>query len=250
MSSVESVTVNDCIILGNAVPEQIRDFRRTVCTVAYSKELGLIRIYPVPPMASIERWNQIEITLERNKRDQRRESWKIKGSKREWDTLHRKIKLVKTIKKKEDKLDLVSDMLTRYGVNCVGQLNKERLSLGFIKPTIENYELVERKNHDSGVQMTLDKTQPFLTSKNYPSQPRITYRCSDCTSKNPHNQQIIEWGVYEYMRKNPQTKENIWDNLRLTDPEWEIPAFLIGNLFRHRSSFMVISIYRFKKRSQ
>ncbi len=64
----------DLIVLRNAVPNEISDNKKTVCTVAYSNEHGLIRIYPVPPNAPMKRWNIISIPLERNKQDSRDES--------------------------------------------------------------------------------------------------------------------------------------------------------------------------------
>lgn len=90
---------------------------------------------------------------------------------------------------------------SNYGVDCVEELNKKRLSLGFIKPEIISYELVKRKKHEKTIQTTIfesiNQKEPFLTIHNYDVQPRIKYRCLKCIAKNPHNQQIIEWGVYE-----------------------------------------------------
>lgn len=70
----ESVSVDDIVILGNAVPDEISDNRKTVCTAGYSDELGLVRIYPVPPDAELIRWALVGIDLERNPKDNRKES--------------------------------------------------------------------------------------------------------------------------------------------------------------------------------
>lgn len=99
MSNPEKITIDDCIVLGNAVPDEISDNRRTVCTAAYSERLGLIRIYPVPPNANMNRWEIVEIPLERNPKDNRRESWKIQGSHTEWSKIPNLIKHRKRPKK-------------------------------------------------------------------------------------------------------------------------------------------------------
>lgn len=81
----------DLIVLGGAVPDEISDHRKTACTVAFSREHGMIRIYPAPVDAPTKRWDIVSIPLERNPKDNRKESWKIQGSKTEWDALPRKI---------------------------------------------------------------------------------------------------------------------------------------------------------------
>jgi len=83
--------MDDLVVLGNAVPDEISDHRKTVCTAGYSPKHGLIRVYPVPPGTSMKRWHVVEISLERNPQDTRVESWKIQDSKAEWDKLKFKI---------------------------------------------------------------------------------------------------------------------------------------------------------------
>lgn len=100
-TTVEKKYFEDLIVLGNAVPDEISDNRKTVCTVAFSKEHGLIRIYPVPPYSPMKRWNVVSLPLERNTKDSRDESWKIQGSKTEWETLSDKIIVKRKLSRKE-----------------------------------------------------------------------------------------------------------------------------------------------------
>lgn len=134
---------------------------------------------------------------------------------------------------------------SKFGVDCVQDLNESKLSLGMIKPKIVGHRFEQRASYDPSVQTTLDSVQQFLTINNYKEQPRITYRCSECKSKNPHDQQLLEWGAYEWMRNNPYEKEKVWENLRLDDPEWA-KTFLVGNQTVHRNAFMIISVFRHK----
>ncbi|MHB8602018.1 MAG: hypothetical protein ACYC6W_09685 [Nitrosotalea sp.] len=240
----ERVLMKDIVVIGNAEPDELSDGRKSVCTVGYHKDYGLIRIYPVPPNAPMRRWNKVTIPLERNPQDNRQESWKIQGSKDK--QLSDKIILTGKIEQREEQMALLNDLKSKYGFGCIDEINDKRLSLGFIKPTDCSTRFIERGEHDTTIQKDLFTNEPFLTIKNFQVQPRMTYRCSNCKTKEPHDQQILEWGVYEGIRKKPQIKEQILKGLHVDDPEYDIDL-LVGNQNRYRRSFMVISVYRFKK---
>ena len=91
--SDDKLVIDDLLVLGNAVPDIISDSRVTVCTAGWSPTRGLVRVYPVPPASNMRRWNVVKVPLERNPRDSRAESWKIQGSKSEWDRIAEKIEL-------------------------------------------------------------------------------------------------------------------------------------------------------------
>lgn len=208
---VERKYFENLIVLGNAVPDEISDNRKTVCTVAFSKEHGLIRIYPVPPRSPMNtRWNVVSLPLERNPRDNRMESWKIQGSKTEWDTLAQKIKLERKLPRKEW-VELIAHLKEKYGYGCIEDINDKMMSLGIIVPKIIDKTFEERKGVDSTVQATLVNRDLFMTIQNYGVRPVITYRCPNCkTRKQQHRQGVLEWGVYEFLRKYPDEKDQVY----------------------------------------
>jgi hypothetical protein len=108
--SSEQAVIDDLLVLGNYVPDIISDNRITVCTAGYSKSRGLVRIYPVPTISHMKRWNIVKVPLERNPRDTRPESWKIQGSKGEWDRLAQKIELQGQVKDKAEKFSILEDL--------------------------------------------------------------------------------------------------------------------------------------------
>jgi len=240
--SDEKLLVNDLVVLGNACPDIISDQRITVCTVGFSSTYGLIRIYPVPPISHMKRWNCVELPLERNPQDTRPESWKIEGSKSEWDKLASKITLRDKLSK-EEQVVLLDELHRKFGQDCVEDLNDKRMSLGMIKPRILDYAFEKRDDYEPSVQTHLGRSTPFLTIKNYPYRPMIQYRCPDCRTMTPHRQQLVEWGVFEWMRNNPEAIDKVWENLRLGEPGYE-RSFLVGNMALHRNSFMIVSIFR------
>jgi len=223
----ERLTVDDLLVLGNAVPDLISDERITVCTAGYSPKLGLVRIYPVPPASQMMRWNVVEVPLERNPRDNRVESWKIQGSKSDWGQIAKRIKLRHIVKERSQKL------------------NDQRVSLGFIKPKIISFQLETREDFEKAAQLTLESRDPFVTIKNYPLRPVIAYRCSNCKSKGPHEQQVLEWGIYEWLRQHPDEPSKVWENLRMKESGY-YRSFLVGNMALYRTSFAIISMFRHK----
>ena len=244
---IEKKYFEDLIVLGNAVPDEISDSRKTVCTVAFSKEHGLIRIYPVPPSAPMNRWNVISLPLERNSRDSREESWKIQGSKTEWNTLSKKITVKRKLSRKEW-IELITYLRENHSYGCIEDINDKKLSLGIITPQIISTELEKRKAVDSTVQSTLVNDDLFLTIQNYDVRPVITYSCPNCrTKKQQHRQGVLEWGVYEWLRRSSvaEGQDEVWNNLHIGESGYD-QTFLVGNMNLHRSKFLIISIFRYK----
>jgi len=242
--SDEQCVIDNLTVLGNAVPDSISDQRITVCTVGFSPSHGLVRIYPVPPVSHMKRWNIVEVPLDRNPQDTRFESWKIQGSKTEWDKIARKITLKGRVSD-NDKSTLVDKLHSMFGAGCVEDFNDKQVSLGMIRPQIENYRMEKRDDYESTAQTQLGRVSPFLTIKNYPLRPVIQYRCPNCRTVNAHKQQIVEWGVFEWMRQHPNEADKVWENLRLGESGYN-RSFLVGNMALHRNSFMIISVFRFK----
>lgn len=247
MSNSERITISDFIVLGNAVPDELKDGRKTICVAGFSKGLGLVRIYPVPPKAPVKRWNILEVPVERNSQDTREESWKIQGSKSEWNILADRLILKDRLKDRSNQIKLVKDLKSsKYAYPCVERINETKKSIGIIDPKILKCYFEVREKYDPSVQKTLTSDDPFRTIRSYPEIPKIVYTCAPkCESKNPHDQQVLEWGIYEWIRQNPEERDKVWENLHIVDEEYE-RTFLVGNQARYRSSFVIISIFRHK----
>lgn len=227
MDGQEAVDVDDLVVLGNAVPDEVKDGRKTVCVAGYSDKLGMIRVYPARPDSPVKWWNRLGMPLVRNPLDTRQESWKIQGSKGEWDRLTEKI-VVRGHLNANRQRELWSKACKKHQVGCVKDLNDDRLSLGIIKPTIISHRLVERASYDATTQATLTTETFYKTIHNYRLKPVIRYRCSECRAEKYHEQQILEWGVYEWFRKHPGEEEKVWKNMHLDDEDWD-KWFLVGS---------------------
>jgi hypothetical protein len=234
----EPAVIDDLVVLGRSSPDTMKDGRVSVCAAGYSRKHGFIRLYPTRLDSPLRMWSIIKVPVERNEQDARTESWKIEGSKSEWLRLSEKIKVVGQLKR-EDRLSFLRPLVS----GCVLDLNAQKKSLGIVKPVLKRCYLEDRQDYDPIFQTTLFGKVMASDKHKYGLQPRVEYRCSECKASQMHDQQILEWGVYEWFRKYPGEEDRVWENLFSREAQQEI-LFLIGNLARHLSSFMVVSILR------
>ena len=227
LSTTEPHVIDDLIVLGRAVSEHISGGRVIICVAGYSPCHGFIRIYPTTYDSPLKRWNIVRVPVEKNPHDSREESWKIQGSNKDWDRLAKKIEVVDRLPEKRQP-DLVTQLLD----GCVKDINIAHRSLGIVQPReiIKTYFKEERR-YDATFQETLLGGFRPRTNDEYERLPYVRYRCSECKVTRYHDQQLLEWGVFEWIRKNPRKAEQVWDNLGLKSPDW-VPFFFVGNQFQ------------------
>lgn len=142
-------------------------------------------------------------------------------------------------------VELIGYLKEHHSYGCIGDINDKKLSLGIIVPKIIDKKFEVRKNVKTTFQTTLVNDNLFMTVNNYAIRPVISYRCPKCRAKKQHNQGVLEWGVFEFLRKDQTNKEKVWENLRIDDSGYD-KIFLVGNMNQHRSKFLIISIFRYK----
>ncbi len=237
--------LDDFMVLGHAVPQEHRDLRKSICMMGYSPTQGLIRLYPIPIRVRPKKWALLKMPIEKSTSDKRSESWKIKGEKKDFDQLYKKINHFDIVKLKNRK-NIQRHIISKYEVDCIESLNDKKESLGIIKPKNMKPFFDKRKDYEPKIQSTLDSDTLYKASSNFEFQPRIKYTCSNCKAKNGDNQQLLERGAYEWMRKEPSKLDQLWKNYKINDIDYE-HYFIVGNQARYLNSFMIIGILWFKK---
>jgi hypothetical protein len=235
--------IDDLIIMGRAGPERINDddgeTRHTICTAGYSPTEGWVRLYPTQKrMSELRRWNIVRVPVQEEITDDHRdESYKIVGSKEDWNILHTKVEKVGRLGV-EERIQLVDEL----GHQCTEHLCDDRRSLGIAEPEqIHNVYLSPNgKQKDPKIEETA------LPAKNdYPYKLYIKYNCKNCGVKTVHEQSCIEWGVYRYWDTNNDDR-GVVDALNVLDSDYKT-YFLVGNQAHQLTSYLIISILRFKK---
>jgi hypothetical protein len=185
----------------------------------------------------------VKVKVERNERDTREESWKISGSKSEWDSLVLKIEVVGHIDLRDRRRNIIGNLAD----DCVNVINDHQRSLGIVKPQVIRTYFQKNPKYGEIWQPGLPgltDVGKIMVKRDFEDEPRVEYRCAaNCQTKNPHDQQILEWGFYEWFRKEPDKKEQVWENAGFNKPNTDI-HFLVGNQAAYRTSFMVISVLR------
>ncbi len=253
MSNEKSFWLKNCVVIGQGAPNQLKDKRISKCIVLCELETKkLHRIYPVP-MGWLRQWDVCEVCVEKNPTDHRKNTWKIFRSKDDWKKLKEWIKVKDKKYSEKERKELIKSL--SCGV-VLSDLIKNGESFGIIRPKIMKFEL-EQRNPSTTKQMTLindlrdlDEGFCIINQKDYKFKPYITYECEgNCQCKNKtHRQQTIEWGCYEWMRKNPNDATKLAENLRLFDNEYD-KYLLVGNIHKAPQTYIIINIFRFKNKT-
>ncbi len=243
--------LNNLVVIGMGAPNQLKDGRQSVCVCAWSlDDKSFHRIYPVP-LRWLRKWDLFDVEVEKNSQDHRENTWKIKNSKEDWTRLQ---KWVYPHRKKYPQ-NKKEELIHQIGFTTLGNLIDNKKSFGIIRPKIKDFQIIQ-KRESTEKQLTLtfgeeDLDEPFtiINQSDYKYKPYLIYECEgECSCKNKtHKQSITEWGCYEFMRKNPKKEENLKDNLRLFDDEWN-KYVLVGNIHKAPQTYIIIDVLRFKKK--
>jgi hypothetical protein len=230
--------LDDFVMLGKTVPEANSDGREFVCTAGFSMELGLpVRIYPMARAHCPKRWSVCRVPVERNPKDTRAESWKIKGdrSPAEHWRINNVVRVVQNrlIHSEEKKI------VDALSVASIKEANMRRLSLCIIKPR-EIPTLTFEAGESAQMAPTPDLFDylPALPVKQrFSHHPRLSFYDED----GEHNLMLRDWGCYELMRKRPDktSVSYLEEAINLSTA----PPLFCGNLNRFRNSWLVISVF-------
>jgi hypothetical protein len=228
--------IDDLIVLGRCGIEELQDGRETICLGGWSDERGFVRLYPTQAkMKELSRWNVVRVpAIHEPSHDNRKESYKIYRSNADWDQLHTRIEKVGRLEK-EERIRLVDRLPKR----CSRELNNDRVSLGIMEP--EEIKKVYTKTPEEA-QVKFDRT-----SKKNHERVRIAFECVDCQLKTYHDKSCNEWGIYQFWKNNPQYDTNeVIDAMNLLNEDYK-HLFFVGNLANQLTSYIIISVLRFKQ---
>jgi hypothetical protein len=230
--------LDDFVMLGKTVPETNSDGRSFVCTAGYSFELAQpVRVYPMARANCPPRWSMSRIPLERNPRDNRTESWKIRGNRS--PGAHEHINAAIEITTTKINATMQRSIVDAMTVSSLRQANDERRSLCVLLP--KNIPQLEFEPGDKAEMAPSPDLFGHGAEKpvmqRFPWHPRI--RFADENGK--HDLMLRDWGCYELMRK----KGDQYTLLFLTEALnlMTSPPLLCGNLNRFRNSWLVISVF-------
>lgn len=231
-----TLTLDDFTMLGTTVPEPAKSDanRLYVCSAGWQPDLGLIRIYPLGRINAPSRWSVSSVSVQRNPKDSRAESWMLAGE-RNHETANRHFHQTGTwsATERETLLDLCS---RRKIPTSIAEANERRRSLAIVEPEHLDFEIEHNADSPDSPQLRLfsDGLPEPLGAKRFPQIPRLTFTSEGAR----HRLMLRDWGAYEWMRKNPNRVSEIPAALHLGPKS----ALLVGNLNHQRNAWVVISV--------
>jgi hypothetical protein len=230
--------LQDFIMLGKTIPEPNSDGRIFVCSAGVSPELrSLVRLYPLSRMQAPRRWSVNEVPVERNPRDSRIESFCLKGNRDPDNHTHINGLFRELRRMPRTERDIA---IAPYRVSSIAAANDSRRSLAILEPDgVARLDFEECIGSPSSPQLSLfaeDETEKLeLGARRFAYQPRLMFR----DAGGWHDLQLRDWGVYEFMRKQGDSRRyELNDACRLASR----PMLLVGNMNGHRNVWLIISI--------
>jgi hypothetical protein len=230
------MVVEDFVMLGKTVPEPNSDGRIFVCSAGVSAELNtLMRIYPLARRHAPERWSVNRVQLERNPKDNRRESWKLAGDRRAGMhefiniTFHR----VGEVKERDR-----GSLLGRYVVPSIAVANERRMSLAVVHP-LATPRLRFDFNPAPGVLPRLALFEDEIVKREPERQFAYAPRLEFDDLSGFHSLMLRDWGCFEFLRKHgDEHRYELLDALHLSGRS----SLMVGNMNHHRNAWLVISV--------
>lgn len=225
------ISLSGFVMLGTTVPEPSkRDDRIYVCSAGWHPDLGLIRIYPLGRTGAPRRWDVCDIEVERNPSDSRAESWRIAGDRHD-PYINARFRKTGTVTPSKRAALLDDKRIPR----SIAQANEQKKSLALIHPEHITFDLDHNPDSPDSPQLWLfeDGLPPKEGAKRFPYIPRL-YIDGDAQ----HSLQLRDWGVYEWMRKQPGREREIPAALHLGPKS----VLLVGNINTHRNTWLAIAV--------
>lgn len=223
------------VVLSKSIPEYSkRDGVCYTCSLGYSPQLGLIRVYPLP-IISMNKWDLYEIEVEKNKYDTRQESWKLSSYARKdgWMGLNKDVRFVGKMNPEK-----VIHVIAKYITNSIQQLNVEKKSIGII-PT-DKYKLYwdvnDRfiNNNQLGLFEDVELADfTKYTKETKGKEARIYFK----DAGGEHDLQFNEWQLYEFQRKYNATA----DAFRFMQNK---NMLLVGNMHNFRNVWIGLGLFK------
>lgn len=224
------------VVLTKSIPEYSkRDGMCYTCSLGYSPDLGLIRVYPLP-IITMNKWDIYDIKIERNKYDSRPESWKLSSyaRKENWIGLSKDISYLGKANPNK-----VINLISKYRISSIKELNINKSSIGLIE--LSEYRLYWKANNryiDSN-QYGLFEDVEIADFTKYTKDSKIKEaRIYFKDKQGEHDLQYNEWQIYEYQRKYKADEDafRFMKNKNL---------LFVGNMHNHRNIWIGLGIFEF-----
>lgn len=226
------------IVLAKSIPEYSkRDGTCYTCSLGYSPEMGIIRVYPLP-IISMNKWDIYSIEVEKNKFDTRIESWKLSSYSRKenWLGLSDDI----TFLGKANPTKMI-DIISIQKTDSIKTLNDKKKSIGLID--IKKYRLYwdSNKRYINTSQYGMFEDVEIADFTKYTKETKQKEsRIYFMDSKGEHDLQYNEWQIYEFQRKFNKSTDDAFRFMQNKN------LLLVGNMHNYRNNWIGLGMFEYK----
>jgi len=220
------------VILAKGAPNRLKDGRETQCAIAVSPHLGLIRIYPLHPFdnADIKIWSVCDIEMIKHPKDTRDETFEPIS-----------IKSISKLIDRDERILLLNKCSIQTGdIDPINFQNNERKSIIVMKAPKEMGAAMAYRECD---EQDEESFGAIKCQRDFPYKPMISWTSLQGVN---HETNIVGQEVYEYLRFNTQTPFRLFENLQISNPDYE-KWLILGTLVNRRNVWCCPHIHRLKK---
>lgn len=222
-------------VLAKGAPVKTSNGEVTICAIAVG-EIGLVRLYPltVADHTPIKVWSRVFVTARKSNKDFRKESWRITHC-----------ELIGQIDSSQDKADLLESCLLNAGTtDPIAYQNEQRASIAIVKANgFLGGGLVPRNSEDFS---DFDCEESWvMTQNNYPFKPYLFWESVHGVSHKTH---LLAQEVYMGMRNYSSTPFRVFENMHISDPDYE-HWLVLGNMKDRPNVWVCPHLHRLKKTS-
>ena len=213
MTETESFWLKDMVVLGQGAPNQISKIggQQGRCLCLWSDKTGFVRVYPVPH-GYVYGWEIINVEVRKPTNDGRENSFVVYNYEQEWKNLSKRLYAQKEINrlgnKKSKKLKRAEQiaLLESLAKSTFSQIRDNGKSFGLIKPKAMEFMLKQNKETSEAQTTLMDYDYDIMNQNDFAFIPYLQYECDGpCSSKQPHEQKIVSWEAYQFMRLKPNS---------------------------------------------
>lgn len=217
--------------MGVGAPNESKTLGKTMCAIILTRDLGFIRVYPIPAELQFPVWGTIKFDVEKGN-DPRVESFKMI-----------RFEITGKIDDSATKREILNSCVIKSGVDDpMDYQNKLRKSVFLVTPSWGDVEVALTQKVPS-ISPEDEECGWIVTQARHWLKPYIKWTSDQCKE---HSSHLGGREIYEGLRNNPSSPWNLMNNLQINNPDYE-HWMLMGNMKDKRNVWLCVHLHRLKK---